>query len=68
MEIIFTSLVMGNIDGNDGNDKHQWSVVVDQVGAFDDAGIENVENIQDAPKRCHQPRWKSQSVHLVTFK
>ena len=48
--------------------KIQWSVIVDQVGAFDDAGIENVENIQDAPKRCHQPRWKSQSVHLVTLK
>ena len=61
---------MGNIDGNDGNDKHQWSVVVDQVGAFDDAGIENVENIRDAPKRapCHQPRWKSheESDDLVT--
>ena len=48
--------------------KIQWPVDVDQVGAFDDAGIENVENIQDTPKRCHQRRWKSQSVHLVTLK
>ena len=28
--------------------KIQWSVVVDHVGAFDDAGIENVENVRDA--------------------
>ena len=52
--------------------KIQWSVIVDQVGAFDDAGIENVENIRDAPKRapCHQPRWKldEKGVDLVTFK
>ena len=49
--------------------KIQWSVNVDQVGAFDDAGIENVENIQDAPRRAsRRPRWESHdhSDDLVT--
>ena len=39
--------------------KIQWSVNVDQVGAFDDAGIENVENIRDKDTPLRHSGWMS---------
>ena len=39
--------------------KIQWPVDVDQVGAFDDAGIENVENMRDEDTPLRHSGWMS---------